>query len=101
MHAPTPLSRYFYKDYNERGEKVRPLRISDHARQKMKLRRITIDEVMEIRQFPQFTDLKGNDRRYYLIDLCIVVAEGRHVDTVKTVLFRVGKRWSDEDVRNR
>lgn len=80
---------------------MRPIRISDHARKKMKLRNVTIDEVMEIRQFPQFTDLKDNRRRYYLRDLCIVVAEGRHADTVVTVLFRQGTRWTDEDVRNR
>lgn len=80
---------------------MKPLRISDHARHKMMLRRVSIDEVLEIRQFPQFTDLKGNNKRYYLKDLCVVVAEGPHVDTVKTVLFRVAGRWTDDDIRNR
>ena len=81
--------------------KQRPLRISDHARRKMMLRRVSIDDILKVRQFPQFTDLKGNNRRYYLENLCVVVAEDRHVDTVKTVLFRVNGRWTDEDMRNR
>jgi hypothetical protein len=80
---------------------VKPIKISDHARRKMMLRRVSIDDILEIRQFPQCTDLKGNNRRYYLRDLCIVVAEDRHSDTVKTVLFRVDGKWTDEDVRNR
>lgn len=80
---------------------MKPIKISDHARRKMMLRRVSIDDVLEARQFPQLTDFKGNTRRYYLRDLCVVVAEDRKFDTVKTVLFRVAGRWTDEDMRNR
>lgn len=80
----------------------RPFKFSEHARHKMKLRRIDLDEVFETILTYQKTDkdIRGH-KRYFRNDLCVVVAEGKHHDTVVTVLLNEVDQWTDEDVRNR
>lgn len=94
------------------------IRLSEHARDVMRRRQITFDEVAEIIARPKVvttgTDRKYSDnptRKYFGENLCVVVAEnhGRREQYGKrqtfriviTVLLKDGEEWTDEDARGR
>jgi hypothetical protein len=79
----------------------RPFEFSDHARTKMKLRNVTLEEVFDTILAYEKTDREGNQKRYFKGALCVVVAEGRRRDRVVTVLLNEFEQWTDEDARNR
>ncbi len=80
----------------------KPLVITTHAREAMMLRRVNIHEVIDILHHPEVTDkdTEGN-KRYFKGRLCVVTREEKSRIRVKTVLYRYGKTWTDQDVRNR
>jgi hypothetical protein len=88
--------------------------LSEHARDVMRRREVTFDEVAEIIRWPQIREVstgygnltrRGQHFRYVVENLAVVVAEERRGDqifrTVVTVLLREDGQWSDEDVRTR
>lgn len=94
------------------------IRLTEHARDVMRRRSITFDEVAEIIARPKVvttgTDRKYQEnpvRKYFGESLCVVVAENhgkrehygkREVfRMVITVLYRNGEEWTDEDARGR
>lgn len=80
----------------------KPLVITDHARHAMQLRRVSKDEVLEILAHPEVTDRDSQgSKRYFKDRLCVVTHDGPFKTTVKTVLYRYGDTWTDEDVRQR
>lgn len=79
----------------------RPFEFSEHARTKMKLRSITIEEVFDTILAYEKTDREDSKKRYFKGNLCVVVAEGRRRDTVVTVLLNEFEQWTDADARNR
>jgi hypothetical protein len=80
-----------------------PLIVTDHARKAMMLRRVSIDEVLKIISDPEVTDKSSlGITRYFRGRLCVVTRkDDRNAIVVKTVLYRYGQTWTDEDVRNR
>lgn len=80
----------------------KPLVITDHARKAMMLRRVNINEVIDIIHHPEVTDKdhEGN-KRFFKGRLCVVTRESEYRVRVKTVLYRYGEKWTDQDVRNR
>lgn len=80
----------------------KPLVITEHARMAMMLRRVDIHEVLDIIKNPETTDRdsEGN-KRFFKGRLCVVTRDEKARLRVKTVLYRYGERWTDEDVRNR
>lgn len=94
------------------------IRLSEHARDVMRRRSITFDEIAEIIARPKVVTT-GTDRRYgenpirkyFGIDLCVVVAENngyrehygkrQTFRLVITVLLKDGEQWTDEIARNR
>lgn len=80
----------------------KPLVITQHARNAMMLRRVDIHEVIDIIHSPEVTDrdTEGN-KRYFKGRLCVVTRDEKFRLRVKTVLYRYGEKWTDEDVRNR
>lgn len=79
-----------------------PLVITQHARQAMMLRRVSMDEILQTIKTPETTDTdRDRNKRYFRDRLCVVTAtDGRKI-YVKTVLFRYGDKWTDKDVRER
>ena len=76
--------------------------ISDHARRAMMLRRVSMDEILEVLNTPEVTDTKNHgEKRYFCDRLCVVTQTHGYRAIVKTVLYRYGDKWTDEDVRNR
>lgn len=76
--------------------------ISDHARKAMMLRRVSMDEVLRVLNTPEVTDRSGHgEKRYFRDRLCVVTQSHGPRTIVKTVLYRYGDKWTDEDVRNR
>ena len=79
-----------------------PLVITQHARHAMMLRRVTIDEILEIVRSPEVTDGgSGRPKRFFKGRLCVVAKVERDRTVVVTVLYRYGERWVDDDVRHR
>ena len=76
--------------------------ISDHARRAMMLRRVSMDEILEVLNTPEVTDTNDHgEKRYFRDRLCVVTQAHGYRTIVKTVLYRYGDKWTDEDVRNR
>lgn len=79
----------------------RPIQISDHARRKMSLRRVSKDEVFDTILAYEKSDSDGSTKRFFKGRLCVVVGIGIARDTVITVLLNEFKTWSDQDARDR
>lgn len=80
----------------------KPLVITTHAREAMMQRRINMDDVLKTLNQPEVTDLDGNrNKRYFRGQICVVVKEEASKRIVKTVLFRIADKWTDQDVRTR
>ena len=80
----------------------KPLLITRHAREAMMMRRINMDAVIETLQHPEVTDTdKERNKRFFRGQICVVVVEERDRLIVKTVLFRIADKWTDQDVRLR
>lgn len=81
----------------------KPLIITSHARNAMMLRRVSIDEVLKIILHPEITDRSHRGVvRYFRGHICVVTADNNpRATVVKTVLYRYGDLWTDEEVRNR
>lgn len=82
------------------------IRISDHARDVMRRRAITFDEVAAIVAYPQIVETQPDGRRRYVVDaLAVVVAEDRDrgitFRTIITILLRSGEQWTDADAAAR
>lgn len=98
------------------------IRLSEHARDVMKRRSVTFDEIAEVIARPKVVSTRADKdshgrhtahdgttvRWYQSGDLTVVVGEKRHgrggtfvTRTVITVLFKHDGRWTDEDVRKR
>lgn len=76
--------------------------ISDHARKAMMLRRVSMDEILRILATPEVTDTDSHGvTRYFRDRLCVVTQRHGRRTIVKTVLYRYGDTWTDEDVRKR
>lgn len=80
----------------------KPLVITRHARNAMMMRRIDMDAVIETLKSPEVTDTdKERNKRFFRGQVCVVVAEQSDRLIVKTVLFRIADKWTDQDVRLR
>ena len=80
----------------------KPLIITRHAREAMMMRRISMDAIIETLQYPEVTDTdKERNKRFFRGQICVVVVEERDRLIVKTVLFRIADKWTDQDVRLR
>lgn len=80
----------------------KPLFITDHARNAMMQRRISIDDViLTISDYETMDRNRNGTARYFRGDLCIVVVEESKRRVIKTVLYRFGNQWTDEEVRRR
>jgi len=77
------------------------LYLSNHAREVMKRRQITWDEVVATVERPDIIEPHQGKKRYVKGTLCVVIAPSLHGNVVVTILLREQKQWSDEDVRNR
>lgn len=80
----------------------KPLVITRHARNAMMMRRIDMDAVIETLKSPEVTDTdKERNKRFFRGQICVVVTEQHNRLIVKTVLFRIADKWTDQDVRMR
>lgn len=76
--------------------------LTEHARDVMKRRGITFEQVAEVVQRASIIEPHKGKRRFVRGDLCVVVAtDPRGFKTVVTILLRSQDQWSDTDARNR
>ena len=80
----------------------KPLFITDHARKAMMQRRVSMDDILKIISDYETMDKNRNGiSRFFKQDLCVVLQDDPKKYIVKTVLYRFGNQWTDEDVRKR
>ena len=80
----------------------KPVLITNHAREAMQLRRISKDEVFAAVNRPETTDKSASgEKRFFRGNVCVVTFESDRHFTIKTVLYRYGEQWTDQDVRAR
>lgn len=77
------------------------LRLTNHAREVMKRRNISWDELVEVIERPDIIEPHQGKKRYVKGKLCVVVAPSLHGKVIVTILLRDQNQWSDEDVRKR
>ena len=81
---------------------MRPFILTNHARQAMMLRRVSMDDVLQVLAQPEVTDRnREGDKRFFRDRLCVVTTVENRKLIVKTVLYRYGDKWTDKDVRER
>lgn len=83
------------------------VKLSEHAREQMRQRNVSFDEVVEILQRPEVvTSTEDADRRkFFGGDLCLVVADEKNgrltFHVVVTILWRKGDQWTSEEMSQR
>lgn len=78
------------------------LRLSAHAKEKMRTRDIGPEELAEVLTKPQIVEPSAGRLRMVRDDLCAVVATDTEGNaTVVTILLRQLDQWTDDDMVNR
>lgn len=77
------------------------VRLTRHARQVMKARKIELDDVLAVVNKPGIVEPHEGAWRFVRGDLCAVVVVDRGAALVITVLLRRGEQWTDEDAKGR
>lgn len=76
------------------------IRLSRHARDVMRRRRVDPEDVADVLLEPDVTEPHGAARRYVRGPLAVVLATDPR-PVVVTVLLRSGAAWTDADARGR
>ncbi len=77
------------------------IRLPEHARDVMKRRQVSFEQLVEIISNPDIIEPHQGKRRYVKDNLCVVVASSLHGKVVITILLRKNDSWTDNDARNR
>lgn len=82
---------------------IRALKITRHAREQMDARGVTFAEVVATLAEPDVTEPHKGARRFKRGELVLVVIEDRETGrpVLITVLWRVERQWSSDEMRER
>lgn len=77
------------------------IRLTHHARTKMRDRNVTFEDIAHAIERPEITEPHKGKRRYTRDNLCVVVSEEGGIKVVITILLRDTNQWTDADISNR
>jgi hypothetical protein len=61
-----------------------------------------MDEVLQVLSTPEVTDTDSHgQKRFFRDNLCVVAVVEQRKLIIKTVLYRYGDTWTDQDIRSR